>query len=470
MNTKSKYNSEEYLHKQYNKLYVLEYLSSNDDRNFYREPAYICRCDCGVTTIHRVKYVVNGVVKSCDNCTKLAKTKSKYEDTELMNKKYDRLSIVEFIATTDSRNTQKAPAYLCKCDCGNIVIKKASHVIKGTVKSCGKCHEGRSKYADESYIGKKFGHLEVIDIGHDDIQNTFICNCDCGRSNNIEYSASMIVNGYKKQCNICAKEISTSTLETKHYDESLLDSLIGKTFGKLTITKIINEDFNDRTNSTVAICDCDCGTKDKKVLLSAILRDNGTRACGNCRVAPNAKYDLPSFIGTKYNYLTVEDIIKKGGKTYWKCSCSLCGHGTVTTVARHVVSGNTKSCGCMQSYGETVIEKALQSRNIKYKKQVTFKGLTGVRGGPLRFDFGIYGNNDKLLGLIEYDGSQHFNDFNENYYITEYEIANDINLVKENDKIKNKFCEDNNIQLVRINGYITEGIFFEKMRQACSKE
>lgn len=123
----------------------------------------------------------------------------------------------------------------------------------------------------------------------------------------------------------------------------------------------------------------------------------------------------------------------------------------------------------MQSYGEYIIEKALKSRNINYKRQVTFKSLTGIRGGILRFDFGIYDKDDKLLGLIEYDGEQHFTDYNDNYYITEFELINDINIVKENDKIKNKFCKDNNIQLIRLNGTITEEVFFKKMKSACSK-
>lgn len=468
MNNKSKYNSDEYLNKKYNSLYTLEYLSANDDRNPFLEQAFLCRCECGEIVIKRVKHIINGIAKACDKCTSKNKTKSQYADTSIIGTKHGSLTILEFMTGNDIRNNQKAPAYLCICDCGNKVIKKASHVINGTVRSCGKCHGSRSKYASEEFIGKQFGKLLVTGIGHDGTQNTFICSCDCGRSNNIEYPASMIVNGYKTQCNVCAKEASVQSLNTKHYNNDDVQKLIGKRFGKLVIRQIVNENFKGRTNVTVAICDCDCGTKNKKITLSNIIRDEGTRACGNCRIAPNAKYDLPYFIGKRYNYLTVTDIIKKDGKTYWKCKCSLCGHGEVTTVARHVVSGNTKSCGCMQSYGESVIEKALQSKGINYKKQVTFPGLKGIRGGTLRFGFGIYNSSDELLGLIEYDGEQHFDILNENYYITEFEIANNVNIVMENDKIKDNFCKENNIQLVRLNGTINEDIFFRKMAEACN--
>lgn len=463
MNTKSKYNTDEYIGKKYNSLKILEYLPSNDDRNTMMEPAYLCQCDCGNLTIKRVRQVLNGMAKACDECNKAKKVKSKYNTDEYIGKKFGALEVQEFIPASDSRNKEKAPAYLCKCNCGNIVIKKASHVVNGTVGSCGKCHESRSKYADKSFIGKKFGNLEVVDIGHNGVENTFICNCDCGRSNNIEFSASAVVNGYRRMCSICGKETSQKHLTTKRYSEELLNSVVGKRYGKL----VIKEVYKSAEGYTMAKCDCDCGTKDHEVLLSNILGDIGTRACGKCRIAPNHKYDNPEYIGKTFNYLTVTDIIKEDGKTYWKCSCSLCGHGIVTAVAHHIASGNTKSCGCMQSYGESVIEKALQSRNINYKKQVTFKGLTGIRGGVLRFDFGIYNDKDELLGLIEYDGEQHFTDYNETYYITEYELFNNVNIVKENDKIKNEFCKNNNIQLVRLNGTITEKIFFEKMSEAC---
>lgn len=467
MNTKSKYNSSEYLNKRYNKLYILEYLSSNDERNPLGEQAYLCQCDCKNITIKRVRHVINGIAKCCDECNNIKKAKSKYEDATIMSKKYGRLKIIEFIPGSDIRNTEKAPAYICECDCGNIVIKRASHVIKGNVKSCGKCHEGRSKYCNDDYIGKKFGKLKVIGIGHNGAQNTFICECECNRSSNIEYSASMIVNGYKTQCDICSKEISENTLKTKRYSNSLLSELINKKFGKLTIKSI----YKAKDGNTMARCDCDCGTTDKDFMLCNILKkDGGTRACGCCRIAPNHKYDNTEYIGQTFNGLTVFDIKKENNKTYWKCRCNLCeDHNERWFEAYNVISGNNKSCGCLQSYGEYIIEKALKSRGINYKKQVTFHGLVGIRGGTLRFDFGIYNKNNELIGLIEYDGEQHFKDYNDNYYITEFELINNVNIVKENDKIKNKFCDDNNIQLVRLNGTITEEVLLKKMKNAFSK-
>lgn len=463
MNTKSKYNSADYINKWYNDLYVLEYLSSNDDRNGFDSQAYICKCRCGATTIKRVKHVINGTAKRCDYCNRLIKTKSKYDNSELIGKEFGALTIKEFISTADTRNTENAPAYMCACQCGNIVIKKASHVLGGNTRSCGMCHETRSKYANKKFVGMQFGKLTITGIGYSNNQNTFICNCNCNRSDAVEYSASMVYNGYRTQCDICAKESSIAALNTKKYSEEYKRSLINKQFGKLMIRSIYKND----KGHTIAKCDCRCGNTGHEVLLCNILRDDGTRACGKCRVAPNHKYDDESYIGKTFNFLEVISIQKKDKMVFWFCKCNLCGN-TKLIPAHAVVYGNNKSCGCMQSYGETVIEQALIKHNIRYKKQVTFPNLLGIRGGRLRFDFGIYNENDKLLGLIEYDGDQHFNDYNKNYYITEFELINGINITKENDKIKNEYCKKNNIQLVRLNGQISETIFFEKMRIACN--
>lgn len=392
---------------------------------------------------------------------------SKYFKPEYINKQINNLTILEFIDSSDERNDEGAPAFLCRCICGNEVIKKASHVIKGNIRSCGECHETRSKYADKSYIGKQFNHLKIIKSYYDifEKQYMFTCTCDCNRGSTEEYKASEVANGYKKACSICSEENSLNALTTTRYTEDYLKTLKNKRFGKLVIKKIYKS--NTGTKDTIAVCDCDCGTKDKEIKLYNILGSIGTRACGNCRVAPNAKYDKPEYIGQTFNFLKVDSIEKEDGKTFWNCTCLLCG--TQCRFEAHAITyGNNKSCGCMQSYNEEVIAKALRSRNINFKRQVTFPDLKGIRGGTLRFDFGIYDEQQKLLGLIEYDGEQH----EDGYFntITEYELLNNISYIQENDKLKNEYCKKNNIQLVRLSGYMSEKKFFKEMAEKCKKE
>ena len=54
--------------------------------------------------------------------------------------------------------------------------------------------------------------------------------------------------------------------------------------------------------------------------------------------------------------------------------------------------------------GEYRIEAVLKSKQIKYINEYTFKDCFDK--GLLRFDFAIFINNK--IGLIEYQGEQHF--------------------------------------------------------------
>lgn len=73
-----------------------------------------------------------------------------------------------------------------------------------------------------------------------------------------------------------------------------------------------------------------------------------------------------------------------------------------------MINGNTKSCGCLNSYAESLIENILIENNIKYIKQYSFSDLVGDFGKKLRFDFAIMDEKNKIKCLIEFQGEQHF--------------------------------------------------------------
>lgn len=65
-------------------------------------------------------------------------------------------------------------------------------------------------------------------------------------------------------------------------------------------------------------------------------------------------------------------------------------------------SGNTSSCGCLQSKGEYNIMQLLISNNIKFIYQYSFDDLKFIL--PLKFDFCILSEDNKPIRLIEFDG------------------------------------------------------------------
>lgn len=100
---------------------------------------------------------------------------------------------------------------------------------------------------------------------------------------------------------------------------------------------------------------------------------------------------------------------------------------------------------CRESKGEKLISEYLESNNITYQSQYRISECRDNK--PLPFDFAVFDSNG-LKMLIEYDGIQHYE---------EVSFSNDKSLgeenlktVKKHDLIKDKYCIDNGIKLVRI--------------------
>lgn len=86
-------------------------------------------------------------------------------------------------------------------------------------------------------------------------------------------------------------------------------------------------------------------------------------------------------------------------------------------------------------YNEKVIRKFFKDNNINIESQKKFNNCKNIRELP--FDFYI----SKFNLIVEYDGEQHY------FPIFGREK---LNKQKENDNIKNKFCKEYNIHLLRI--------------------
>ena len=62
----------------------------------------------------------------------------------------------------------------------------------------------------------------------------------------------------------------------------------------------------------------------------------------------------------------------------------------------------------------------------------------------MKFDFAIYDEQGRLLSLIEYDGEQHF------IPKERFGGGNDFQTLQENDVLKNQYCKDKGLILIRI--------------------
>lgn len=146
-------------------------------------------------------------------------------------------------------------------------------------------------------------------------------------------------------------------------------------------------------------------------------------------------------------YEVIGDYVNMNTKI--KIKHNKCGNIFETTPLNFIGTKNKPGSNCpfclnekgVRSYGEEKIKDFLIINNIKFKREVRFKGCKNIKALP--FDFKIEYNNK--TALIEYDGEQHFF-CHKNSFITEERV----NRSKINDSIKNKYCKDNNIPLLRI--------------------
>lgn len=115
----------------------------------------------------------------------------------------------------------------------------------------------------------------------------------------------------------------------------------------------------------------------------------------------------------------------------------LCGNEFTTSLSNYETSGvnRCQACSRFQSKGEKLIKEILDKYTVPYIFQKRFDDCVDIR--PLPFDFYLTGLNC----IVEFDGPQHFKPI---------WGEKDFEKTQLHDSIKNKYCNDNNIKLIRI--------------------
>lgn len=241
-----------------------------------------------------------------------------------------------------------------------------------------------------------------------------------------------VTKGEKKCCDECSKK----NWGGQNYN------LVGQKFGHLTVLE--KTDKRDG-NYIIYKCICDCPEHNIKEVSSHNLKQGLVRSCGCLQkqaskravkiMNEKKKKDLT---GQKSGTWTALYRIKgkrKNGSCVWLCQCEQ-GHYNEITTSNWGKIKTCRQCKTGRSFGEEIIQKLLISLNISFKEEYSFEDCIYER--PLRFDFYLPDYNC----CIEYDGIQHFQPTNFSH--DNYEIR------QKRDKIKNQYCKDNNIVLIRI--------------------
>ena len=238
----------------------------------------------------------------------------------------------------------------------------------------------------------------------------WICQCECGTIKSV--SGKVLRRGKSTSCGLCNKKIIHP----------------GDKYGKLLV---IRQDGLDGTHKKW-YCKCDCGNFVS--VRGTHLTSGNTKSCG-CS-SNNKRYNL---LNKKFGLLTViEDMGNDSyGNSIWKCRCD-CGNIKIIR-GGNLVGGQILTCGCgKMSAGEIKIYNLLQKEHINFIQEYQPKDLNGKR-----FDFAILNSNNAIIRLIEFDGIQHFQEW-------ELNKKDSLEERQKRDSIKNNWAKTKQIPLVRI--------------------
>ena len=299
--------------------------------------------------------------------------------------------------------------------------------------------------------GQRYGNLTVIERAKNKIQKSgksktmWICLCDCGNYTTVSSDYLQSNSDVTKSCGCVSR--NNRILKNR------IDN-IGEKHGRLTIVDIL-WDFKP----SKAVCECECGNT--YVCSKSDVVSGHTLSCGCLqkeRASTSNTKDWSGFISGSGIEFVERSYKNKYGQWVWKCRCT-CGKYFYDLPAR-VNNGHTSSCGCKSiSFKEGYIKNILSEIGAHYKTEYKFDDCSNVL--PLRFDFVLFKDrkHSDVIGAIEYDGEQHY------LPVSIFGGSDGLEKCKLRDKIKDDFCSNNNIPLLRLPYYLSEEEIEKKINE-----
>ena len=367
------------------------------------------------------------------------------------------------ICPTHGEFKQEAKSHLMGCGCPKCGIDKKTSNKENFIAKAKKIHNNFYSYNNFIYKNSRTKSWITCPVHGDFLQNPNNhlngCNCPKCASNTTKTTKQFIEDAIK--------------IHGDKYDYSLVDYKNAKT--KVKIICPIHGDFLQNPNNHLQGHGCPKCTGKYKILEDFIqeakqihgdkydyslvdyknvktkvkiiclihgvfnqtpdchLQGQGCPDCGhNIRTTEQFIQEAKQIHGDKYDYN--KSIYKKHNiKTEIICPI----HGSFWQTPHHHLDGS--GCpDCCESHGERDVAKYLTEHNLFFEREKKFNDCKNINFLP--FDFYL----PELNTCIEYDGRQHFES------IEGWGGEKNLKEIQTRDQIKNKYCIDNNIKLIRI--------------------
>lgn len=269
--------------------------------------------------------------------------------------------------------------------------------------------------------------------------NYFIEKSNKTHNNKYDYTKSVYINSYTKISIVCKEHGLFKQLPNNHISGQGCPKCSGKSLSNDELLLKMKKIHNNKYDYTLAIFNsmldkikiiCPYHGIFEQKLSNHINLKQGCIKCANVYLSNRDEFIKKSINkhGYLYNY---DKVIYKGSKVNVDIVCEK--HGLFSQSPTKHLSGN--GCPiCKLSKGEHSIMIYLNNSKINYISQFRLKELNLV------FDFYLPDYNL----FIEYDGIQHFKPINY------FGGVKAFNLQIKNDSLKNKYCLENQIRLLRI--------------------
>lgn len=251
---------------------------------------------------------------------------------------------------------------------------------------------------------------------------------------------------------------------------NITDPLLGthQKDGRLTAVDKLQKIGTSKRIYLLCLCDCGNWTIVRRDAFTSQTTNGGAFSCGclnneKRKIILNDPEIQQRKIDNRINKLIEDNVIPQKGENkfgweilesemrvyngrrrrYIKGICPQCKLPSQWIRYDGIASGEVIGCGCKAGGNDSMAVKKiielLEQNNIPYVREKTFESCINPHTNKkLRFDFFI--NNEYLL---EYDGEQHFK--------KSFGYSNeDFFQLQKRDQIKNLYCKENNIPLLRI--------------------
>lgn len=192
---------------------------------------------------------------------------------------------------------------------------------------------------------------------------------------------------------------------------------------------------------------CEKCHKDEMPFVSCWTDIQSGRGCGICSSTQIGKYNNLEYlypeISKEWDYskngkITPSEVPSHTDKKFW-WKCLDCKNSYIRSVSHKTASGRIGCCPyCIETRGEKIIRRKLESNKINIISQYRFKDCKNKN--PLPFDFYL----PDYDMCIEYHGRQHYEP------VEFFGGKKNFNEQRKRDKIKERYCKENNIPLLVI--------------------